>query len=151
MTKLFIEKSIEIYAPAGNVWKTLTDPNISREWIRSWWYEFDVLESDWRPGSPVLWKLCNGDLGAEGIVIKSEPYWELAFTVNMNDRNLGQKEMLAFKLREIEDVTLLAVSIGDFSSSAAHEALYPAAVDNWDKSLSKIKSLTESTVKAVRF
>lgn len=151
MKELYIEKSIEIEAPAGHVWKILTDPNISREWIRTWWYDFDVLESDWRQGSPVLWKLCNGDTAAEGIIVLAEPYWELVFNCNALETDFEKQEIFSFKLREIEDITLLAVKIGNFADSADHEACFPISVENWDRSLAKIKSLAESTVKAARF
>jgi uncharacterized protein YndB with AHSA1/START domain len=146
MKKLFIEKSVDIEASAGRVWKILTDPNISREWIRTWWPEFDVLESDWQPGSPVLWKLCDGSLGAQGIVVISEPYWDLAYTIQVVGAAPEKQEAITFKLREINDVTLLAVSVGDFGDTPAHESCYPGAVDSWNKSLPKIKNLCEQKV-----
>ena len=148
MKKLFIEKSVDIDAPAGRVWKTLTDPNISREWIRTWWPEFDVLESDWQPGSPVLWRLCNGTVGGEGIVVVSEPYWELSYNFKALEAPFEKEEVINFKLREINEVTLLAISIGNFGDSPEHEACYAGAVDAWNKSLPKIKKLCEEKVTA---
>lgn len=145
---LFIDKSIEIDAPAGRVWKILTHPDDSREWIRTWWPEFDLLESIWQPGAPVLWRLCDGTIGAEGIVVISEPYWELAYSFKILGTNFEKQEALQFKLREINDVTLLAISIGDFGDSSQHEACYTGAVDAWNKSLPKIKSLSEARTQA---
>ena len=147
MKNLFIEKSVEIEASAGRVSKILTDPNISREWIRTWWPEFDVLESDWQPGSPVLWRLCNGQIGGEGMVVVSEPYWELIYNFSPKECDFRQSEVIAFKLREINDVTLLAITVGNFGDSAQHEACYSIAVDNWNKTLPKLKALAEERVR----
>lgn len=54
---LFVEKTIEITAPAANVWDVLT----TREQTAEWAPEFAggakfYIESEWIPGSPVLWK-----------------------------------------------------------------------------------------------
>lgn len=141
---LFIEKSIEIDAPAGKVWRALTHPDSSREWIRTWWPEFDVLESTWQPGAPVLWRLCNGTIGGEGLVVIAEPYWELAYNFKALDSSFDKQEVLQFRLREINDTTLLAVSIGDFADSPDHEACYSGAVDGWNKALPKLKTIAES-------
>ncbi|MBC7848745.1 MAG: SRPBCC domain-containing protein [Chitinophagaceae bacterium] len=149
MKNLYLEKSIEIEAPAGKVWNVLTDPNLSRDWIRTWWHEFDVLESDWQAGSAVLWKMCNGSVGAEGILLVSEPYWDLAFTFSVLGAGFEKQEIISFKLREINDTTLLAVTVGNFGDSPEHEACFPGAVDSWNKSLPKIKNLAEVRVKVV--
>jgi uncharacterized protein YndB with AHSA1/START domain len=56
MPKVFVEKSIEINAPASKVWEALT----KREQTDTWAVEFSSggpqfhIESDWKLGSPVL-------------------------------------------------------------------------------------------------
>jgi hypothetical protein len=57
MSKLFVDKSIQINAPAAKVWEVLTE----REYTGKWAPEFSrgssfYLESDWKLGSPVVWK-----------------------------------------------------------------------------------------------
>ena len=56
MEKLFVNKTIEINAPASKVWNALT----RREYTDQWALEFTGgtefhIESDWKLGSPVLW------------------------------------------------------------------------------------------------
>ena len=50
MGKLFVEKAIEIHAPASKVWDVLTNPALTREWIKEWWPDLVILESDWNGG-----------------------------------------------------------------------------------------------------
>ena len=60
MEKLFVEKTVDINAPASEVWEVLTNPVLSKEWIKEWWPDFEILESEWKEGSPVIWKIKNG-------------------------------------------------------------------------------------------
>ena len=57
MPKLFVEKTIEINAPASTVWDVLTNPEQTSEWAPEFagGAEFRI-ESDWKLGSPVLWR-----------------------------------------------------------------------------------------------
>lgn len=145
LKKSFIEKSIEIASSAANVWKILTSPDYSREWIRTWWPEFDVLESPWQPGAYVRWRLCNGAVGAEGVVILADPYGELAYTFETNDANNPQKELLKFRLREIDKLTFLGMTVGQFGAGNTYADICPGAADSCHKSLQKIKQMAEST------
>lgn len=85
MAKLFVERSIEINAPASKVWEVLTNPELTEEWIHEWWPDLLILESDWKLGHPVLWRLADGIIGAEGTVSVVEPYTMLGFSFKVND------------------------------------------------------------------
>jgi uncharacterized protein YndB with AHSA1/START domain len=51
MEKLTLETEITFNAPAAEVWKGITDPEIVKQ------YFFGTLqESDWKVGSPITWK-----------------------------------------------------------------------------------------------
>ena len=67
MPKLFVEKTIEINAPASKVWDVLTNPEHTGEWAPefSGGTEFRI-ESNWKLGSPVLWRGQDGNV----IVVK---------------------------------------------------------------------------------
>src|SRR5215471_21529960 len=82
MSKLFVEKTIEINAPIAKVWDVLT----RREQTGKWASEFTggapfYIESEWKLGSPVLWKDENGTVIVEGKVTAFEPHTLLRFTV----------------------------------------------------------------------
>ena len=82
MEKLFVEKTIEINAPASTVWNALT----RREYTDQWALEFSGgskfhIESDWKLGSPVLWKGLDGSVIVQGNVTANEPNKFPRFTV----------------------------------------------------------------------
>ena len=70
MTKLFVDKKIEIHASATKVWEAITKRENSDQWA----LEFSSggprfhIESEWELGSPVLWKGEDGVVNVEGIV-----------------------------------------------------------------------------------
>lgn len=52
MTKSYIAKAeIDVSAPASQVWKALTDPEV----IAKYFFGSQV-QTDWQPGSPIVWK-----------------------------------------------------------------------------------------------
>jgi uncharacterized protein YndB with AHSA1/START domain len=82
MPKLFVEKTIEINAPASKVWEVLTNPEQTAEWAPEFagGTEFHI-ESDWQLGSPVLWRGQGGSVIVQGNVTALEPKKLLRFTV----------------------------------------------------------------------
>jgi uncharacterized protein YndB with AHSA1/START domain len=143
MRKLFVEKSIEINAPASRVWEVLTNPDLTKAWIKQWWPDLRILESDWKSGSPMLWRLADGIIGAEGTVSMVEPYTMLRFSFKVNDPTTSKQEDLTYRLEERDGQTKLSVSVGDFGDTLEHELCYPGAVEAWNRSLPKIKELAE--------
>jgi uncharacterized protein YndB with AHSA1/START domain len=143
MEKLFVQKSIEINAPPPAVWETLTDPRLTREWISEWWPEILMLESEWKPRSPVIWKLKGGAIGAEGKVLVAEPPRMLSFTFKTKNSSFEKQESITYQLRQQDGHTLLTVLAGDFGDNPRHQECYAGAVQSWEISLAKIKALTE--------
>jgi uncharacterized protein YndB with AHSA1/START domain len=145
MKKLFVEKSVDINAPASEVWEVLTNPVLSKEWIKEWWPDFEILKSDWKEGSPVIWKVKNGLTAAQGKVTTVQPPTNLQFDFQVNDpSNPRQPESVIYQLNEQDGHTRLFVSVGDFGDTPEHEQCYPGAEQSWDKSLPKIKALAEN-------
>ena len=66
MSKLFVEKSIEINAPASKVWQVFTDPAITRQIGGEY-------VSDWKVGSSFGWKGLDGKMVTNGTILKIEP------------------------------------------------------------------------------
>ena len=142
MPKLFVQKSIEINASASKIWEVLTNSEMAKKWIKEFWTDFGSLESDWKLGSPVLWKVSNGKIGAEGNVSIAEPYTMLQFSFKVNDTPVFKQEDL-YKIEDLDGRSVLVVSMGDFGDTPEHEMCYSGAVESWDKALPKIKELAE--------
>ncbi len=82
MLKLFVDKTIEIDAPAFKVWDVLTRPEYTGQWAPEFSGGAPLrIESEWRVGSPVLWKDQDGKVVVEGNVTALEPEKLLRFTV----------------------------------------------------------------------
>jgi uncharacterized protein YndB with AHSA1/START domain len=47
--ELILKKTVNIHAPAGKVWETLTRPELIKQWL----YGTNTI-SDWKVGSPII-------------------------------------------------------------------------------------------------
>lgn len=137
--KLFLERSVEINAPASKVWEVLTDP--AQEYSKEWRRMSVTLECDWKLGSSMYWKFANGMM-AEGKILAIKPYTLLSFSFKGGAPHPVDE---TFRLKEHEGRTTLMVSIGDFGRDSALKLhYYPLAAENFDKLfLPKIKELAE--------
>lgn len=50
MSDFVASADIDITAPAGEVWKALTDPALVRQYFFG-----TTVQTDWQPGSPITW------------------------------------------------------------------------------------------------
>lgn len=152
MEKLFVIKSIKINAPAEVVWKTLTEPELTKEWIEEGWgsagIEDMILSSDWKTGSAVLWKNKHGTVLIKGNVTALNPYKLLRFTVldvNSNEKfSVSQEDGITYELAEQQSYTMLNVSQGDFSVMKEGEKYYKKTAEIWERALPKVKELAEA-------
>ena len=147
MEKLFVIKTIEINAPASKVWDALT----MREYTDQWALEFTSgaefhIESDWNPGSPVLWTGQDGSVIVQGNVTALEPQKFLRFTVfdvRGEKPPVTDEDGITYELTEQNGKTLLRISQGDFSSMAEGEKYRNLSAEIWDRVLLKMKALAE--------
>ena len=66
---------VDVAAPPDQVWRSLTDPELTRQ------YYFDTrVESDWTPGSGVAYRNAQGGVDLEGEVIEFDPPRRLVTT-----------------------------------------------------------------------
>src|SRR5437667_6899994 len=147
MPKLFVDKTIEINAPASKVWDVLTSPEHTRQWAPefSGGAQFHI-ESDWKPGSPVLWKGQDGKVIVEGHVTAVEPKTFLRFTVfdvRGEKPPVTDEDGITYQLTEQNGKTLLRISQGDFSTMAEGEKYRDLSAEIWDRVLTKVKELAE--------
>jgi uncharacterized protein YndB with AHSA1/START domain len=149
MSKLFVDKSIEINAPAAKVWAVLME----REYTAKWASEFSGgspfhIESDWKVGSPVLWKDSEGKTLVEGNVTVLEPEKLLRFTVfdTRSERApVTEEDGITYQLSEKNSKTTLQVLQGDFSVMPDGEKYRDMSAEVWDRVLRKVKELAERT------
>ena len=143
MVRRLVEKSIHIDAPAAKVWKVLTEPGLTRQWARQCWPGVERIESDWRLGDPVVWRAPGGAVGALGRI--SAIQRPVRLTVEVRDPAVPEGEQqVTYRLNERLGHTQLSVTVGDFADEPA--ATQPAgAGERWDRSLPKIKELSEKS------
>jgi uncharacterized protein YndB with AHSA1/START domain len=147
MTKLFVDKTIDINAPSANVWDVLT----RREKTGEWASEFTggapfYIESEWKLGSPVLWKDQNGTVIVEGTVTALDPYTLLRFTVvdvRGDKPPVTDEDGITYRLSERNGKTTLQVRQGDFSGMPDAEKFHRMSEEIWERVLPKVKALAE--------
>jgi uncharacterized protein YndB with AHSA1/START domain len=148
LTKLFVDMSIEIHAPASRVWEALTRPQYTEHWAP----EFSTggppfhIESDWKIDSPVVWKDPSGKTVVEGMVTAVDHLKLLRFTVfdtRAKRPSTTPEDGITFKLTERGATTRLWVSQGDFSALTDGEKYRDLSARVWDRVLLKVKNLAE--------
>ena len=147
MSKLFVDKNIEINAPIAKVWDVLT----RREMTGRWASEFTggapfFIESEWMRGSAVVWKDQNGIVIVEGTVTALEPYTLLRFTVfdvHSEKPAVTDEDGITYRLSELGGKTRLQVRQGDFSGMAEGEKFHRMSEEIWERVLPKVKELAE--------
>src|SRR5205823_12305406 len=134
-------KTIEINAPASKVWDVLT----RREYTGEWAPEFAGgaqfhIESEWKLGSPVLWKGQDGNVIVEGKVTALEPKTFLRFTVfdvRGEKPPVTPEDGITYELTEQNGKTTLRISQGDFSVLAEGEKYRDLSAGVWERVLPK--------------
>lgn len=145
MKELFLRHSIEINASPEKVWKVLTDPEMTRQYM----FGCDVV-SDWKIGSPVLWKgkLKGQELVyVKGQVVHYEPCRLLSYTTFGSDGKLADVPSnyvtVTHKLTPRDGGVLLEVSQGDFAGIENSEKRYKDGQAGWEMIIPSIKDLAE--------
>ncbi len=125
----------------------LTKPEFTDQWALefSGGAEFHI-ESDWKLGSPVLWKGQDGSVIVQGNVTALEPNKFLRFTVfdvRGEKPPVTEEDGITYELTEQNGKTMLRLSQGDFSVMAEGEKYHRLSVEVWDRVLPKVKELAE--------
>jgi uncharacterized protein YndB with AHSA1/START domain len=147
MSKLIVEDTIEIHAPASRVWTILTDSAFIQQYMFGC-----VVETNWKPGSPLLWKgAADGHLYVKGDVVAIDPPHRLEYTVlgaDMKIDDIPENYLtIIYELKQNnESSTQLHVSMGDFNAVGNGKARYDETVagGGWALMLEKIKQLAEN-------
>jgi uncharacterized protein YndB with AHSA1/START domain len=144
MAELFIRKSIEVNAPADALWKVLTDNELIPQYMFGC-----VAETDWKPGSPLLWKgSADGRLYVKGNVVAVDAPHRLEYTV-IDPNNPAVPDIPAnyltmiYEVSERGDGLVFEIIQGDYSKVAEGPKRYEDTLKGDDFILVKIKELAE--------
>ena len=132
----------EIDAPPSQVWAALTDP----EQIRKYMFGSQV-ETDWRPGSPIVWKgeYEGRQYEDKGEIVEFEPERRLELT-HFSPLS-GQEDVpenyhtLVYELEEHGAKT--RVSLSQDKNPTEEAAEHSRA--NWEQMMSGLKQVVESS------
>jgi uncharacterized protein YndB with AHSA1/START domain len=153
MSKLFVDKTIEINAPATKVWEALTKPEFTDIWAKefsSGGPKFFYIESTWGMGDRVEWKAEDGTVIVEGNVTKLELLKLLRYTVadtRSEKMKFSEDDGITYELHENLGVTSLHILHGDFSVLPEGEKYCRMSAETWERVLPKIKELAERSTK----
>jgi len=145
MPELIIRKSIEVAAPVQTLWKVLTDS----EFIPQYMFGC-IAETDWKPGSPLLWKgAADGKLYVKGDVVSVDPPRRLEYTIfdpNSTIPDIPENYLtMAYELRKNgEGASALEITQGDYAKVADGQRRYEHSLEGDDFVLTGIKKLAEA-------
>ena len=131
---------IEIDAPAPKVWAALTDPGQIKEYMFG-----SQVESDWKPGSPIVWRgeFEGKSYEDKGEIVEVQPERRLKMT---HFSPLGGKEdapenyhTLLYELEERGSATHVSLHQDNNPSEEAAEH----ARGNWNTMLAGLKRCVE--------
>lgn len=134
MSKPTIEKTIEIQAGPGKVWRVFTDPVISRQIGGEY-------VTDWKVGSSFSWKGLDGTILTNGEIILIEPEKRLKykqFDLNDTSRLLA---VITYKLTPNAANTILSAT-EELNYEMPEDELQEAS-NGWDFALNAVKETAE--------
>lgn len=140
--KLVFRDSVRINASALKVWSIITDPKMTKKFM----FGGEAI-SDWRVGSPLVWRLEGTDKSLKGTVIAFEPGKRLAYTII--DPEAPYPDIpenyttVTYDLVEDHGQTIVSISDGDFSTVAEGKMRYERTVQGWGKALKELKKVAE--------
>ena len=132
MSKLLVERSIEINAPASKVWQAFTVPAISRQMGGEY-------ISDWKVGSTFGWKSADGIMLTNGTILQIEP--EKLLKHNLLSANTTIISVITYELREENGRTTLHAS--ENFTNPIDDKEYADAVEGWNAALVALKDVAE--------
>jgi uncharacterized protein YndB with AHSA1/START domain len=143
---MMIEKKVQFNVPKEKVWNLLTNPAVTKEYM----FGCEVI-SDWKIGSPILWKGKTED-GKEIIYVKGRIIEVIAgqkVTFTMFDPNMKLDDVpenylnLTYELKEMDDKTILKLTQGDFASVSDGKKRYEESLKGWEMTIPMMKQIAE--------
>lgn len=145
MAELLVKESVHIKASAERIWRVLTDPELTQQYM----YGCRTV-SDWKPGSALLWEgVSEGRkiVYVKGHILELEPPRLLRFT--MIDAHAAYEDTPAnhlwctYSLTPEADGVRLDVVQGDYAKVTEGQKRYEHTVAGGDALLRQIKAIAE--------
>ena len=136
-----LEHGYEIYirTTPQKLWDAIT----RGEWTRRYFHGTRI-ESDWRPGSPVVYHNSRpGEIAVEGVVREAAPPRRLCYTWNVRydaERAGEEPSLVTWEITPLDEVCRLTV-VHQFN---APSKTYREVKSGWNAILSSLKSLLET-------
>lgn len=135
-----LKHTLEIDAPATEVWRVLTTPELVREWASAF-NDGLHIRTTWREGDPVTWKEAGGRTRAHGAVAAVKPERLLRFEYTEGAvAPEGRSFCDTFEITENGRMTRLEYTTGPFDVGDA-EVLDRQT----EEAIREIKSLAEES------
>ncbi len=141
---IIIEEEVDFNFSNEQVWDLLTNPEITKHYM----YGCEVL-SEWKVGSPIIWKGITEDgagvIYVKGVILEIEKKKKVTFT--MFDPNKGMKDKLenyvnlTYELQKVKNGTKLILTQGDFSKVENGKDRYEEAWKGWKMVLPIMKKV----------
>jgi uncharacterized protein YndB with AHSA1/START domain len=149
MAELFIRNTLDVDAPVSMLWKVLTD----NEFIPQYMFGC-IAETDWKPGSQLLWKgAADGKVYVKGAIVSINAPYSLEYTIiDASDSTMADAPenylSMTYTLTERDaNGTTLEITQGDFSKVANGQQRYEHSLGGGDLILVGIKKLAEEQTK----
>ena len=149
MAELFIRNTLDVNAPVETLWRVLTDNQFIPQYMFGC-----VAETDWKPGSPLLWRgAADGKLYVKGKVVSFDAPNLLRYTIidpnNSAIPDIPQNYLTVTNtLKEHGgSASTLEMTMGDYSKVANGQQRYEESAGGGDFILQAIKKLAESQPK----
>jgi uncharacterized protein YndB with AHSA1/START domain len=147
MTALIIRKTIDVDAPVNTLWTILTNSEFIPQ------YMFGCrAETDWKPGSPLLWTgVADGKLYVKGNIVSCEAPHALAYTIFDPNSKLTDVPSnyltMTYELKQRgAQGSTLEITQGDFATVEDGQRRYQDSLGGGDTVLEGIKKLAEAQV-----
>ena len=130
---------IYIHASIERVWRALTESEFTAQYFYA-----TYVESDWQPGSPVVFRRADGEIAVSGEVIQCEAphHLEISWRVHYDPAKYAEgASRVRFELQTHQQQTLLRVTHDGF---AGDSTVYPSICEGWPWILSGLKTLLET-------
>lgn len=135
-----LKHALEIDAPATEVWRVLTTPELVREWAAAYTDGLHIRTS-WREGDPVAWKEADGRTRAGGTVAAVKPERLLRFEYTEGFvAPQGSSFYDTFEITQNGRMTRLEFTTGPFAPNDARAFEHQAG-----EAMREIKSLAEES------
>jgi uncharacterized protein YndB with AHSA1/START domain len=144
MSELAVRRSVAIHAPAKTTWRVLTDNTFIPQYMFGC-----IAETDWQPGSPLLWKgAADGELYVKGAIVTFDAPRLLRYTTidpnNPEVPDLPENYLtMSFIIREEKTGCRLEMVADGFNTVAKGAERYQEVNAGDDSLLLAIKGIAE--------